>query len=481
MIKHLLFIGLLFMVIATTVYSDCGIISGPYPPASTAGQPIVAGIVNPINSPMTHANINSTLNPLTFPGADIGAQINAAMATSPGGTVIQIPAGVYTTGTTIQCPIAPTGSGQAAFIFQGAGMQSTVAVSQANPIGTIINYTGNGDLFNQVEPSFSSINTSGCRLRDMTLNGGNHGANAIGLHFGGTEFTEVTNVKFENFGGAAIKVENNSGMWTERYLIQGTTSFEYNGVGIWFQNNTGAQGSFDHGSVSAWLNVDVAATGMLTTNVVDAQGSTYTFNGNIAGNASTAGTLFTLNNSVFNATLIDRTECQTPTGGKNCTRINISTAASTFFGDLMTPGSVGGPYTNVTGPGKFLSPYSVGQSVLSSANIGMQKIATTPHASQVGGYPSVTNCGTSPQIDPDSTDTAGAIIMGSGTVPSCTLTFGNRFTRSVLCDATSLGQPIWYYTTANSGTIVTFVGGNCPSGNCQGQTLQYHCFGLGGL
>jgi hypothetical protein len=333
--KFTAILGLILLLAATQVYSDCGIISGPYPPPSVAGQPIVAGIMNPINSPMTHANMNGVMNPLTFPGTDFGVKVNEAMAAMPGGGIIQIPAGIYSTGTTIQCPIGTTGSGQPTFIFQGAGMQSPWSPTQAIPLGTIINYTGSGDLFNQVEPGAMSQNATGCKLRDMTLNGGMAtGPNAVGYHFGGTDDAEVMNVRIQSFAKAGIEIDNENSLWTERWRLGGTTSFAYNGVAIWAHRGTGSSigdPSIEHSYMNVWLNVGTGEVGVLMDGGVDNVNSDWTLTGNIDGSTAgvpsgtaPGGTLVKVaTQSWFAANLTDMTECQAST---TCTRFNIDAA-----------------------------------------------------------------------------------------------------------------------------------------------------------
>jgi hypothetical protein len=94
--------------------------------------------------------------------------------------------------------------------------------------------------------------------------------------------------------------------------------------------------------------------------------------------------------------------------------------------------------------------------------------------------PTLSACGTAPTVVTGSTDTAGEVIFGTGTVPSCTLNFGTKFTVNTTCTFASDGSPLWYYEGPKNGTSVTINGGNCPSGNCQNSYVAYHCFGIGG-
>jgi hypothetical protein len=424
-------------------------------------------------------NVNGVLNPLAFPGVDLGAQINAAIASSPGGTIIQIPAGIYNVATTIQCPIATTGSGQPTFIFQGAGMQSPVAQTQSIPIGTIINYTGNGDLFNQVEPGAMSQNATGCKLRDMTLNGGTAGPNAIGYHFGGTDDAEVTNVKIELFAKAGIEIDNTNHVWTERWRLAGTTALEYNGIGVWTHCPAGTcNASFEHSYMNVWLNVGTGETGVLMDGASNNVNSDWELNGNIDNSTNgtppsgtpPGGTLLKLTTGAwFAATLTDKTECQ----ASGCTRFNVDSASGWQGG--LTPGTNGGPFTDTLAAGSIFYP---------AYNISYAGLQTLGHiGSNSSTHPTLTACGTGPTIDPRSSDTIGTFTLGTG-ASGCTINFWHAFNGPTLpaCTITSSGQPVLWFVQNITDPAVAFTCYNLTGTPCSGAySAIYHCMGMGGL
>jgi hypothetical protein len=92
-----------------------------------------------------------------------------------------------------------------------------------------------------------------------------------------------------------------------------------------------------------------------------------------------------------------------------------------------------------------------------------------------GGAPTPSGCGTSPSMVTGARDNAGTVLVGSGTVMSCTITFAASFASGVRpapsCVATlyNNGQPIWL--TARSPTAVTF----SATGSFGGAEIDYHC------
>jgi len=86
--------------------------------------------------------------------------------------------------------------------------------------------------------------------------------------------------------------------------------------------------------------------------------------------------------------------------------------------------------------------------------------------------PTVSVCGTDPSLATGSNDYAGKITVGTGTVNSCTLTFGAAFTNTPSCVVTGTGA-ILLSLSAESNTAITIAGTAI-----QGTNLNYHCVGL---
>lgn len=136
------------------------------------------------------------LNPLRFPGADIGAKINAALLSCSGACSVEIPQGVYALATTIDIPVAT-----------GGGMTLECA-SQS----TTLKYTGAGDA---IAAFGSGQNRAGILIKNCSLDGSSATGDANGLHvidFGGMA---VDHIRISNFPGNGIL---NEGVNTVTYL-----------------------------------------------------------------------------------------------------------------------------------------------------------------------------------------------------------------------------------------------------------------------
>jgi hypothetical protein len=74
--------------------------------------------------------------------------------------------------------------------------------------------------------------------------------------------------------------------------------------------------------------------------------------------------------------------------------------------------------------------------------------------------PTLSACGTSPTIDPQSTNALGAVTVGSGVVNSCTITFANGgYTTSLVgCNVVPMTSAVGFaYTVDNTKIVVTAV------------------------
>lgn len=131
----------------------------------------------PASQPRARGQLLAT----NFPGSDIGAQINAAFASCPGGCSVFVPNGVYKYSTTINIPI-------------GAGQGSGTLVCDSP--STTLRYTGSGDA---IAALGTGQNEAGLTIRDCTLDGSlaQSGANGLHLRFFGSGLIE--NIRIFDF------------------------------------------------------------------------------------------------------------------------------------------------------------------------------------------------------------------------------------------------------------------------------------------
>lgn len=190
------------------------------------------------------------LNALSFPGTDIGAQINAAfnsflpVTTGQCGEVY-VPAGSYNFSTTIAPPIVGHSNGKFATQCRltGAGRGSTV-----------LHYTGSGAAFSQVITAAAEQNDLGAVIYKLTIDGTSAGAGAIGVDFGGSSLFGFQDVAVTNFNATAnannssgVEVENAIGMSTDRPWSRG----------LYLSNNTnGIRFLVDSGGMTAYSKVN---------------------------------------------------------------------------------------------------------------------------------------------------------------------------------------------------------------------------------
>lgn len=138
---------------------------------------------------------------------------------------------------------------------------------------------------------------------------------------------------------------------------------------------------------------------------------------------------------------------------------------------VLSPGVPGSFYVNTT-TGVLWGPKSSGGAWSKS---GMSFVSTTGANGQfvlAGTAPTVGTCGTSPSVASGSTDTAGTINVGSGTVTACALNFGTAFTATPSCVASDNSTLSTGDISAVSTTSVTF----SFSASVGAGQIYYHCF-----
>ncbi len=236
-------------------------------------------------------NVNGVINPLTYTGVDVGAQVNAAIAGLAGkSAIIDIPPKTpgYSFSTTIQCP--KTNQGQIT-LRGGTGHGQDITLISPPSTGTVLNYTGNGDAINDV----ATVNgATGCVLDNLIIDGNGAGSAAIGFHFGNTAYTQVQHTAIQRFQGgsaAAIEVESASGMWTERWKVGDHTALPLNTTDIAIVCDAGCTSSFGHHDVDVYVN---ATSGQTVINV-GTGASYYSGRTKIQGNLFAGSTEFLVN------------------------------------------------------------------------------------------------------------------------------------------------------------------------------------------
>lgn len=149
-------------------------------------------------------NLEHTVYANEMPGADLGAQINAAIKTlGPPGGVVEIPAGTYNNVTTTAVVNAPN-----------------VSIIGAGSNATIVNYTGTGD-FLRIQMQPFTVTQAG-EFGGLTVNLGSASLSAV--HIGDTIGAELDDLVIN---GPVSRAENQAGVWldnetgwTERTQVQ---------------------------------------------------------------------------------------------------------------------------------------------------------------------------------------------------------------------------------------------------------------------
>lgn len=94
---------------------------------------------------------------------------------------------------------------------------------------------------------------------------------------------------------------------------------------------------------------------------------------------------------------------------------------------------------------------------------------------KINGFlpPTLSSCGTSPSLSSNSNDTAGTITTGTGTVNSCTMTFGQTWDLSPVCTSNTSTSTAWDYISTSTTSSVTFgLSSSMPGGQ-----IYYECLG----
>jgi hypothetical protein len=132
---------------------------------------------------------NGVLNPALFAGADIGAKVNAALATLSGGGTVRIPTGAYSFATTIRITAA----------------RQRVECDA----GTVLNYTGSTDAIAFISPI--ATGSAGWQLdggNGCTLNGSASTGSANGIRMFPSAVGAVTGMHVLAFAnGAALRID----------------------------------------------------------------------------------------------------------------------------------------------------------------------------------------------------------------------------------------------------------------------------------
>jgi hypothetical protein len=229
---------------------------------------------DPASPAITAAAVNGVVNPVFYPGADIGEKINNVFAAGNGCAEVHIPPGTYVYSTTIRMT-KPCQS------LYGAGATLT-----------ILEYKGTKDaIFWQMWPY--AIQKAGT-LKGFLLKGPGSEV-ADGIHSGSIIGATLEDLAINNFRGpnsTAILFENTKqqlATWTERTVIR-DVYIGYPGtgntVGVAFTINGGSN-SFGYTDISdVWMNVQKGQIG-----VKWAKG-TYTYNSKLYfhANISAIGT-----------------------------------------------------------------------------------------------------------------------------------------------------------------------------------------------
>jgi hypothetical protein len=246
-----------------------------HPSSLLSGQAAPAGKqFDPSSQAIAAATVNGVVNPMFYPGTDLGEKINSVFATGNGCAEVHIPAGAYGYSTTIRM----TKPCQSLF---GAGSALTA-----------LEFKGNGDaILWQMQPY--TIQKAGT-LKGFTLKGPGT-ASSNGIRSGTIIAATFEDLVINNFRGsnaAAILLENTKqqlATWTERTIVRDVhigIPHIGNSIAMAFMINGGSN-SFGYSDISdVWLNVEKSQVG------VKWGKGTYTYNSklNFHANISAIGT-----------------------------------------------------------------------------------------------------------------------------------------------------------------------------------------------
>ncbi|MHB8413915.1 MAG: autotransporter outer membrane beta-barrel domain-containing protein [Acidiferrobacteraceae bacterium] len=391
------------------------------------------------------------LNALQASGSDIGAQVNTAIAAigSSGGTVV-LPSGAFSYSTTIQFPITGTNTG---ITLEGQGSGGTGAA-------TTLSYTGSGKGIDQTITNSTYQNNAGAKLRGFTLNGGSAGAGAIGVQFGGSNYFETAPdfevINFSGAGSVGIKVDNASGMFTERYRLQGAVANCT--TNIQFKVETGGTASMAHGRVDMWMNVNASQKGIDILGGAALTDCDIWINGNLVFNATAAVGIHvdatsSLSQSICNfipeSTGGTNTRFSVDAGGLlevvgRFTSLNLSdTGTVNLTGWSGTDGS--GTFTTIgsfEGQNFYINPTdgSVGQSDNSAATIYHGASSATPNIveQKVGGVANSLKLTTTGLSNVGTFAPGSAIVLGNSTGSAVGTIYNSSHTVTIRGDTSGI-------------------------------------------
>ena len=289
---------------------------------------------------------------------------------------------------------------------------------------------------NWTTPAQSTF-TFGVTVGSLTVNGS--GAGAII----GTEGTAITSASAQDI----LWADFSSHTWvfntnqSQNYTVLGTTTTNTPGhVASWGNNGLTL---IDGGTGGA--GTPAAPVGSVQFNNASAFGGSNNFQWN--------GTSATLLAPLFVAT----------TAQANVIVVSSSTTGLSLVAVSSTP---------VKNPADYFLSFSsptVGGPII----FGVQ---FSGHVVSSGTTPTVSSCGTSPTMDPNSTDFAGTINTGSGSPTACTLTFASVFANTPVCivsDDLQTSEPA--VTTRSTSAITLTLGAALNSGH-----IFYICVGQKG-
>jgi hypothetical protein len=307
-----------------------------------------------------------------FSGADLGAQINAAISSlgKNGGTVV-VPAGVYTKVTTTVKINSPNIS------IIGSGSNATQ-----------IAYTGGGDFIRVQMPAWSvTAPPQAGAIEGITINGTASGHSAI--HLGdviGMKLDDVVVGHFVKPGAAGIWIDNVTN-FTERVQMTRVWAND-NTIGVRFTNTGGTDSQISFGYLRLLdlrINVGPSQTGISVEG-----GALYhsTINAVINVDRNLTGTAVSITGSGFNG----------GPGTAVADNLYDLTAECTQCGGLGTFLSIG-PGTVFTGMG-IVDAYSMQNSISASASVYLYApfIGGAPSASGLPVYMRGQPLGTNPDI-----------------------------------------------------------------------------------
>lgn len=303
--------------------------------------------------------------------------------------------------------------------------------------------------------------------------GGGGGGNTVAANQFSAPYYNVAGSSTSLAAFPGVTLSTNTGVAIATYTVLGAPGFS-----VLHASNTIMTGTTFYQDGTAIIN-GVKSSTWLTGN----QSITWTGSGDVTGSASGATSIspaLTLAGNQPNIKTLSASSA-TITGSQgllvtygvtassgNLNTVQVSSnsilANTTFYKDGT---AVMGAASGVTNASDYLVN-------ISSANgtvvFGVQN---SGHLVSSGTLPSVSACGTSPSIDPASTDAAGKINVGSVTATSCVLTFASPFAAAPICTVSDDSTGVTADISSISASSVTFgFSVSLASGH-----VWYLCFG----